>query len=660
MWASLIRIDSFGATRNRTVTLGPGLNVVYGKNEAGKSTLKSFITLSLFPKASVRYPEQGAGDSGTMDVILSDGTKHVYGRDGKKGLRDAEDVTHIDAKEYISIYSLSAESLRDIKVFEKGEIRSRFLTIPGSNDLSDVYDRLHTERNAIIPDFKRSPTCRFSQLTAGLKTASDRVHELQTKKDGDSSYNDVATRHASLTAYCEEAKARFDEANVQKEKSIRASEKRSDLEKIDGMKAQIRELEYAERYDPDFFKEYTGIVEELARIEASFKNPAGVFEFMPVDLQSNDVVKLIESAEKGPLKSRFCRFISAIGALAAAGGIGAIAYIGEETGLPLSVAGLAVLFVGMFGEKFLRWRVNRSDRKKLDGIANRLKIPRKSFDEDVALIRKAYEQVHEAQERQKYLQDRLRGIRNDYGDDETIRRGRADNEKMTDLRHAVEALQEVVKGIDLDVKDLETAERDCTEALTLYNNYVRELAEVDQIIKSIRDDRSVEQEITKKAEAEGKVYEAAFEWAQLMLEKTILDDACTEAYEKHSPEVLRMADRYLNTMTEWRYHISADPRDDNFLIQDTATGRTKDESEWSCGLEDQVKLSMKMAVANLICDERPPMILDDVLLTFDSDRKASACRSLAEMSKDMQVIYFTCDRETAELLVKEGANRLDI
>ena len=43
-----------------------------------------------------------------------------------------------------------------------------------------------------------------------------------------------------------------------------------------------------------------------------------------------------------------------------------------------------------------------------------------------------------------------------------------------------------------------------------------------------------------------------------------------------------------------------------------------------------------------------PMILDDVLLTFDTSRKEGAVRALAEVSSEMQIILFTCDDQTRD------------
>ena len=38
-----LRIKAFGKFKDKIVTLKPGLNVIYGDNESGKTTMQAFI-----------------------------------------------------------------------------------------------------------------------------------------------------------------------------------------------------------------------------------------------------------------------------------------------------------------------------------------------------------------------------------------------------------------------------------------------------------------------------------------------------------------------------------------------------------------------------------------------------------------------------------------
>ena len=52
-----LKIDSFGGVENKHIPLSRGLNLVYGENEAGKSTIEEFIKVMLygFPQKSGRH-----------------------------------------------------------------------------------------------------------------------------------------------------------------------------------------------------------------------------------------------------------------------------------------------------------------------------------------------------------------------------------------------------------------------------------------------------------------------------------------------------------------------------------------------------------------------------------------------------------------------------
>ena len=100
-------------------------------------------------------------------------------------------------------------------------------------------------------------------------------------------------------------------------------------------------------------------------------------------------------------------------------------------------------------------------------------------------------------------------------------------------------------------------------------------------------------------------------------------------------------------MTGGRYRIDLDPRRKENLAVIDRDG-TKGPKQWSTGLRSQVLLSLKLAVAKELGGGKVPMILDDVLLTFDTSRKEGAVRALAEVSSEMQIILFTCDDQTRD------------
>lgn len=85
MRLSQLHIDGFGIFSDHTITgLQPGLNIVLGENEAGKSTLLQFIRFTLFgyprPIEQRLPPVFGGAHGGRIKVITTDGTPVIMER----------------------------------------------------------------------------------------------------------------------------------------------------------------------------------------------------------------------------------------------------------------------------------------------------------------------------------------------------------------------------------------------------------------------------------------------------------------------------------------------------------------------------------------------------------------------------------------------------
>lgn len=73
-----LHIDGFGKLNDRDLSFKDGLNVVYGRNEAGKSTLHTFIRGMLFGIERQR----GRASKMTSTPVSSHGPKAAYTKAG--------------------------------------------------------------------------------------------------------------------------------------------------------------------------------------------------------------------------------------------------------------------------------------------------------------------------------------------------------------------------------------------------------------------------------------------------------------------------------------------------------------------------------------------------------------------------------------------------
>lgn len=116
-----LKIDSFGGVENKLISLSKGLNLVYGENEAGKSTIEEFIKVMLygFPQKRgkgdgdrKRYlPFNGGVIRGEL-TIEQDGREYIIKR--MFALTKKEDTCEV-------LDALTGEAARNINIEEPGK-----------------------------------------------------------------------------------------------------------------------------------------------------------------------------------------------------------------------------------------------------------------------------------------------------------------------------------------------------------------------------------------------------------------------------------------------------------------------------------------------------------------------------------------------------------
>jgi hypothetical protein len=180
-------------------------------------------------------------------------------------------------------------------------------------------------------------------------------------------------------------------------------------------------------------------------------------------------------------------------------------------------------------------------------------------------------------------------------------------------------------------------------ALTERANHVIDTAELDSLIDRSYVLRSEKEKVLRRG-------------AVSLLSSAIVQSACSELYENVHPSVITTTDRYLDLMTCGSCRMDIDPRRTELTV--ISDGVPKGPKQWSSGLRAQVLLSLKLAIAKEMGSGKVPVILDDVLLPFDRERKEGACRALAALSEDMQVLLFTCDDRIEE--TAKGLDNTDI
>ena len=134
----------------------------------------------------------------------------------------------------------------------------------------------------------------------------------------------------------------------------------------------------------------------------------------------------------------------------------------------------------------------------------------------------------------------------------------------------------------------------------------------------------------------------------LTLAQQTLTEASQSLQRRFAPQISEKAQKWMSAMTDGRYN--------RLLLSEDLTLRAGAEGETtlrevlcrSSGTEDQLYLALRLAVAETIAPEAP-LILDDALVRFDDNRMSRAMEVLKEISRDKQVILFSCQSREKSL-----------
>ena len=235
-YLKLIKMTSFGAFTNEVVgPFSPHLNVVFGSNEAGKTTLASFVGGVLFGWEEARgnrniYKPLNAERSGSLffardrigDADKANGSNEfgeaeeielarTKNADGLVG--DASLVADIDKETFQTMFSLTSDELRSLR--NTTDVTAKLLTAGSgtgaspAHALADVQAQLaeYTSRAAGIEHSIVNLTARQNELRARMALAAD---EAERFKQQDKEFHELEPRRDELNERLDELNNRIE------------------------------------------------------------------------------------------------------------------------------------------------------------------------------------------------------------------------------------------------------------------------------------------------------------------------------------------------------------------------------------------------------------------------------------------------------------------
>ncbi len=247
---------------------------------------------------------------------------------------------------------------------------------------------------------------------------------------------------------------------------------------------------------------------------------------------------------------------------------------------------------------------------------------------------------------------RLRTVVDQYAQARAALRAVAGEEKPEALRTRLEDLDP--DQIERQVQD---AEAEVAAASAQRDGLNEQLGGVRERLAHLEGDAELSDLLQDREQKRSDLAALLEKWAGYTVAGVLFDLAKQVYEEQRQPEVLKLASRYFETMTNGRYSRVLAPLGETRLeIEEKKGGLRKGPEALSRGTSEQLYLAMRLALAAVYANQAVPLplVADDILVNFDDKRAASTATLLGDFAAEgHQVLAFTCHSHLADVFIAQ-------
>ena len=603
-----IKINNFGNLSDKNIEFKK-FNIIYGKNESGKSTFQSYIVSSLYGiqknkngKAMSDFekyePWNGGEFSGTINYALDNGEEYNVFRNFKNNKVELTDATGKDVSDKYSIDK---------------KLGNNFFTEQVNLDRSLVETTAFAEQKGIeiSQDSQNVLIQKIANLAesgdedVSYKKAESNIKKMITEKVGTNQTSERPINIAKKNIDLYENKIREIESITSKKFELETArnEIADQLNEEKNNEKQFEDIKEAVDYNNQEEAKIKPYEDMLAKKQAELKKVAS----------KTKTTKTVENKEVKP--SKIPLVIALVILLASL--VGLVLSIGKNDTVTRICGAISLVMIAI--SAFLAVRIHQT--KEVVEEKN-------EEDNNNVLAEQVKNEIAELEETINSMKKKL-----------------AEENK--------ESKEWLVKtyGKECEVffnKDIDTYVKN-------NKNNIRNV-ELDLHKKEL-ELQNIEPQLEKLAEYEERLAVEKEAYDELLEKKRIYDmtlELLRDSYEEMKANITPEYNKKVSKMIE----IFSDGKYKNVSITDgikveLENGQRIEASKLSVGTIEQIYLALRLSIINELSEESFPIILDEPFAYSDKDRMSDMMQFLAKV--DNQVIVLTCtDRE------KEEATKLNI
>ncbi len=706
-----IKMTSFGKFANVIIgPFGPGMNVVYGPNEAGKTTINELVKGVLFGWPAARgevnpYRPENADRSGSLffkNASSGDVAELKRVKNSDELQPPSPLLTNIDRETYETMFSLTSDEL--LRLDRHSDITARLLTA-GSGTSSSPAHALETISARIKALTSRS--AQNPDAIGNLKAEQSRLKTLvQTKREEEDNLREREHVLASLRPRREVMLKTQERLNSEIENLSQTAAQVSALDKrITSLRQDLEQSRNSDdsslSVEPIPDEDIIELIDLTQAQEYRLRDSLDEFDVRKAKLE-HSVDKAREAAnvsraeyefhmEDEHIQQQYDRarkqrwvqlaFAIVIPFIMALIGVYIIELARRMVGASYFVVGAALILVAFVlaivgivisirptraeeeweDERAKKEWVMQQDQKTLEICEIQAREYAAEIEE--ALLQSGLGAAQGSTRRARRLLDRLREYRSarDLADQtkqaQALRRSTLKNDIEQALRERKDLC--VAAGFDEaatvdDISQLiERKADERTKTAQTIGETERQIGEISERLTAARRTTSFDELKFQSETIETRLRDDYRQLATLLIAQRSLEEAIAQWERKSQPEVYRCASRLLSQMTDGAWcTVRMNAQGDIEVVDAIKTTRAP--HLLSLGTRQQLYLSLRIAL--LMTAENVgkglPIMCDDILVNFDNARRKQAVRALLELAKRRQVILFTCHPDIASLVYK--------
>ena len=630
-----IKINNYGILENKEIYLKNNLNIIYGKNESGKSTLLNYIK-NIFYGISKNKNGKEISDyekylpwnekefSGRIKYKLDNGEKFEIFRDFKKknpkvyngNLEEISKNFNIDKKDGNQFF------FEQTKV-DENTFSSTVLTMQQEVRLNKANQNILVQR---IANLAGSGDDNISYKKAVDKLNKKQLDEIGTERSQGKPINVVRKNLERTMIDLETIKTEKNNDEFYKEKIQKIQQEidnniieNNALNEINKLKKEI-EL----KKEKNNIKNKLNIEKKEKIKELNLEKEKNIEKIKLNNLKKENKNKLINENNK-KINKIFLILIILLILLEIINIIFLKNNIINYTTLSLIPIFLVIYFI-------------------IKNINNKKNIKNIEKNEETNLINKKIEEINtkinilknEINEQEKEIEEENNKINIESNIHLELIKNKYNNENINNkINSDLNNIEYFIKLNQENINDKKIEKNKIEFELNNINKKIESMINLQEEYDQLQEELHILENKNKSIE----------------IAKEALKNAYEEMKKNITPKFTQNLSNTINKISNGKYKKVA-INDEEGLIVEIDNGEYIPAELFSVGTIDQLYLSLRLSMAQEISEEKMPIILDETFAYFDNERLENVLKYLINELKENQVILFTCTKREQEILNK--------